>query len=84
MNKVIILVFFAHKKYSRSFISVRLDHRHMVYFTNVLATFLGLETFQLCCCLCRERKFLDFIKHILICVPKMNEGLTGLEQHEGE
>ena len=26
----------------------------------------------------------DFIKNILICVPKMNEGLTGLEQHEGE
>ncbi len=26
----------------------------------------------------------DFIKNILICVPKMNEGLTGLEQHDGE
>ncbi len=26
----------------------------------------------------------DFIKNILICVPKMNEGFTGLEQHEGE
>jgi len=24
------------------------------------------------------------ILNILICVPKMNEGLTGLEQHEGE
>ncbi len=23
-------------------------------------------------------------KHILICVPKMNKGLTGLERHEGE
>ncbi len=22
----------------------------------------------------------DFIKHFLICVPQMNEGLTGLEQ----
>ncbi len=30
----------------------------------------------------RERS--DFIKNILICVPKINEGLTGLEQHEGE
>ncbi len=28
------------------------------------------------------RKFSDFIKNILICVPKMNEGLTGLERHE--
>jgi len=26
----------------------------------------------------------DFIKNILICVPKMNEGLTGVEQHEDE
>ncbi len=26
----------------------------------------------------------EIIKHILICVPKMNEGLTGLERHEGE
>jgi len=26
----------------------------------------------------------DFIKNISICVPKMNEGLTGLEQHQGE
>ncbi len=26
----------------------------------------------------------DFIKNILIYVPKMNEGLTGLERHERE
>ncbi len=26
----------------------------------------------------------EFIKHILISVLKMNEGLTGLERHEGE
>jgi len=26
----------------------------------------------------------DLIKNILIRVPKMNEGLTGLKQHEGE
>ncbi len=25
----------------------------------------------------------DFIKNILICVLKMNEGLIGLERHEG-
>ncbi len=25
----------------------------------------------------------DFIKNILICVPKKNKGLTGLERHEG-
>ena len=26
----------------------------------------------------------DFNKNILICVPKINEGLTGVEWHEGE
>ncbi len=26
----------------------------------------------------------DSIKNILICVPKMNKGLMGLERHEGE
>ncbi len=26
----------------------------------------------------------DFIKNIFICVPKMNEGLAGLEWHEGD
>ncbi len=31
----------------------------------------------------RVRELSEFIKNILICVPKMNEGLTGLEQHEG-
>ncbi len=30
-----------------------------------------------------SRKLSDLIKNILICVTKMNEGLTGLEQHEG-
>ncbi len=30
------------------------------------------------------QKALDFIKNILICVPKINEGLTGLERHEEE
>ncbi len=34
--------------------------------------------------LCRERNLLGFIKNILICVQKMNEDLTGLEQHKGE
>ncbi len=30
------------------------------------------------------QKLSGFIKYILICVPKMNEGLTGLERLEGE
>jgi len=27
---------------------------------------------------------LDFIKNIIICVPKMNNGLIGVEGHKGE
>ncbi len=30
------------------------------------------------------RKLSDFVKNILICVSKMNEGLMGLERYEGE
>ncbi len=55
----------------------------MDYFNDVLTTFLGLGTFQLCCCLWSLRKLLDFIKNILICVPKMNKFLMDLERHEG-
>ncbi len=45
LNKVVVLVFFAHKKYSRSFIKLRLNHWcHMDYFNDVLATFLDLES----------------------------------------
>ncbi len=44
LNKVIIFVFFMHKKYSRSFIKLRLNHWfHKEYFSDVLTTFLGLE-----------------------------------------
>ncbi len=32
----------------------------------------------------RVRELSEFIKNILICVPKIIGGLTGLEQHEGE
>ncbi len=56
----------------------------MDYFTDVLAVFLCLGTFELCCCLRRIRELSDFIKNILICVPNMNEGLSGLERHEDE
>ncbi len=42
-----------------------------------MSLFLGLGTFQLCCGLWRVRKLSDFIKNILICVPKMNEGILG-------
>ncbi len=44
LNKVVIFVFFAHKKYSRSFVELQLNHWcHMDYFNDVLTNFLGLE-----------------------------------------
>ncbi len=43
-KKLLNKVFFVHKKYSRSFITLRLNHWcHMDYFNNVLTTFLGLD-----------------------------------------
>ncbi len=58
------------KKYSR-FVYLRLNTWSYVdYFTDVLATLLCLDR--------------GSIRAILICVPKMNDGLTSLEQHEGE
>ncbi len=36
------------------------------------------------CCLWRVRELSDSNKTILICVLKMNGGLTGLERHQGE
>ncbi len=44
LNKVIIFVFFAHKKYSRSFVKIQVNPWcHMDCFTNVLAMFLDFD-----------------------------------------
>jgi len=55
----------------------------MDYFNNVFNTFLGLESGNYIA-VWWLRKLSDYIKIILICVPKMNEGLVALERHEGE
>ncbi len=73
------------KKYRRSVAKLKLSHWcHMDCFTDVLTTFLDLGTLQLRCYIWRVWEVSDLIKNILICVPKMNEGLTGLERHEVE
>jgi len=54
------------------------------YFNDVFSTVLGLEIGYDVAVYREVRKLSDFIKNILICVPKMNEGLTGLEQHVGK
>ncbi len=59
--------------YSRSFITLQLNHcRRMNYFNAVV-----LLSKQ-------GQKALGFHKKNTNCVLKMNEGLTGLKQHEGE
>ncbi len=49
----------------------------MDYFNNVLATFLSLDRVRILA-------VYERVRHFLICVPKIIEGLTGLEQHDGE
>ncbi len=56
----------------------------MDYFNDVLAMFLSLDRVRILAVYGRVRELSEFIKNILICVPKMIEGLTGLERHEGE
>ncbi len=53
-------------------------------FNNVLMTSLGLEGLEGGSSLAvYGGSESSFIKNILICVPKMNEGITGSERHEG-
>ncbi len=56
----------------------------MDYFNDVLATFLCADRGNILAVYGRVGELSDTIKNILICVLKMNEGLPGLEQHEGE
>ncbi len=65
LNEVIIFVFFAHKKYSRSFLKLRLNHWcHMDYFNDVLTTFLGVEHGS-CIAAYAGSENSDFIKNFL-------------------
>ncbi len=53
----------------------------MDYFTDLLATFLDADRVKYIAVYGRVRELSECIKN---CVLKMNEGLTGLERHEGE
>ncbi len=79
-----IFVFFAHKKYSCRFVKLRLN-------TDVTWTILSMSllyfwawNISVALLPMQGQKLSDFIQNILICVPRMNEGLMGLERHEGE
>ncbi len=51
----------------------------MDYFNDLLATFLSLDQVRILAIYGRVWELSEFIKNILICVPKMNEGLTGFD-----
>ncbi len=53
----------------------------MDHFNDVLTTFLDLDHGRI---LAVGKELSEFIKNILICVPKRNEGIAGLERHEAE
>ncbi len=54
------------KNYSRGFVKLQLNPWcYMDYFTNLLATFLDMGTFQLCCCLWRNFFFKQ--KYLNLC-----------------
>ncbi len=77
-------MFSLHKNYSCGSVKLRLNPWcYMDCFTDLLAMFPDMGTFQLCCCLWRIWKLSDSNKNILICVPTIS-GLTGLERHQGE
>ncbi len=55
----------------------------MDYFTAVLAMLLDLNRGSNLAVYEKVRQLSECIKNILICVLKMNGGLTGLKRHEG-
>ncbi len=56
----------------------------MDYFNDLLATFLDLDRVNYIAVYGSVKELSECIKNILICVLKMNGGLTGLERHEGK
>ncbi len=77
--EVVIFVLFVHKKYSRSFVKLRLNSWcHMNYFNDVFTTSLSLDRVRIRAVCGGVRELSDCIRNIFICVLKMNEGLTGL------
>ncbi len=81
--KVIVFVVFVHKKYSRSFIKLQLNHVTWTILTMSLLCFCAFIVVVPLLSMEGQRA-LGFHQNILICVLMMNKGLTGLERHEGE
>ncbi len=83
-NKIVIFVFFVQKVFTwlRKITVDRLMSHGLLCQSSWY--FSGPWSCKDPCCLWRVWELSDSNKNILICVPKMNGGFTGLEQHEGE
>ncbi len=86
LNKVLIFIFFAYRKYSRRFIKFRLNHGWQInYFDDDFHTFLGLDSVIYLAVNGAVTSLLVFIQNILNCALKMNKAFfTGLKQHGGK
>ncbi len=85
LNKVVIFIFFAYKKYSRRFIKFILNHWwQMDYFDDVFHTFLGLDSVNCLAVNGIVTSLPVFIQNILNCFLKTNKAFTGLERHGGK
>ncbi len=83
--KVLILVFFAYKKYSRRFMKFRLNHWwQMDNFFDVFHTFLGLDSVTYMAVKGTVTSLLVFIQNNLNCVPKTNKAFMGLVRNKGK
>ncbi len=60
------------------------DVKNILILTHILTMFLDLDHVRILAVCLRVRELLEFIKNILICVLKINQGLMDLERHEGE
>jgi len=84
IKSLFLFSFFAHKKYSLRFIILGLNDCSHV--TTLMISLLLFWTLNVVISLLSmgDEKPLRFHQNILICVPKMNKGPTGVERHDGE
>jgi len=74
-----------HKKYSHHFKTLKLSHCSYVNcFKYIFSSFLGIESVNCFAGNADLTEPSDFMKNILICVLKMNEGLIGVERQKSE
>ncbi len=83
--KSLFFVLFLYKKYSRRFITLRLNHWwQMEHYGDAFHTFQDLDSVIYLAVNGTVTSLPVFIQNILNCVPKTNEAFTGSEGHGGK